>query len=195
MVEQSSPLGAAWRPGAHGTADGEAGVRLTEMRPGSVCEVAAWRGEEKAVMAAIRKATGITLADGAGAGSVKGGRAAFGVGPGRFLVVDQAEGIAEALASGIGRDTGTVCDLSHGRTAIRVAGPRAEWVLAKLFALDFSLAAFPVGAGRATSHHDVFAQIQRTGDDAFDIYVYRSFARSFWTLLCASAQETGYTVA
>jgi methylglutamate dehydrogenase subunit D len=42
---------------------------------------------------------------------------------------------------------GTVTDLSHGRVAIRVSGPEAEWVLAKFFALDFALEAFP-GRGR-----------------------------------------------
>jgi heterotetrameric sarcosine oxidase gamma subunit len=67
-------------------------------------------------------------------------------------------------------------------------------VLAKLFAIDFALPAFPIGAGRSTTHHDVFAQIQRTGADAFDLYVFRSFARSFWTVLCHAAEETGYDV-
>jgi heterotetrameric sarcosine oxidase gamma subunit len=33
-------------------------------------------------------------------------------------------------------------------------------VLAKFFAIDFALPAFPVGAGRSTAHHDIFAQIQ-----------------------------------
>ena len=73
---------------------------------------------------------------------------------------------------------GTVTDLSHGRTAIRISGPKAEWVLAKFFAIDFALPAFPEGAGRSTAHHDIFAQIQRTGAEQFDLYVFRSFARS-----------------
>jgi heterotetrameric sarcosine oxidase gamma subunit len=67
-------------------------------------------------------------------------------------------------------------------------------VLAKFFAIDFSLAAFPLGAGRATTHHEIFAQIQRTGPDRFDIYVFRSFARSFWKTLCHGCEEVGYEV-
>ena len=71
---------------------------------------------------------------------------------------------------------------------LRIEGERAEWVLAKLFAIDFSLPAFPLHAGRSVNHHDVFAQIQRTGEKQFDIYVFRSFARSFWKMRarCAS---------
>ena len=60
--------------------------------------------------------------------------------------------------------------------------------------IDFALPAFPVGAGRSTTHHDVFAQIQRTGADQFDIYVFRSFARSFWKALCHASEEVGYEV-
>jgi sarcosine oxidase subunit gamma len=67
-------------------------------------------------------------------------------------------------------------------------------VLSKLFAIDFALLAFPVGSGVATVHHDIFAQIQRTGEDAFDAYVFRSFARSFWKMLGHAAEEAGYEV-
>ncbi len=89
---------------------------------------------------------------------------------------------------------GSVTGLSHGRTAIRVDGPRAEWVLAKLFAIDFGLTALPVGSGVATQHHDLLAQIQRTGAMRFDLYVFRSLARSFWKTLCHSAEDVGYEV-
>lgn len=194
MAESESPLGAAWRPGRHGSKSGEPGVRLTEVRPGSIVQVAAWRGGEKAAMAAIRKITGLALPDGAGGGVARDGKAAFGFAPGRFLVVDQAEGLADVLRRTVDPKTGTVLDLSHGRTALRVEGARAEWTLAKLFAIDFALVAFPLGAGRSTVHHDVFAQIQRSGPDAFDLYVFRSFARSFWTTLCHAAEEVGYEI-
>lgn len=89
---------------------------------------------------------------------------------------------------------GAVTDLSHGRTAIRVAGPKSEWVLAKLFAVDLSAKSFPVGAGLSTKHHEIFAQIQRTGADQFDLYVFRSFARSFWHTLTRASEEVGYQV-
>ena len=145
-------------------------------------------------MSGIYKVAGLALPDGAGGGVTSGARSAFGFAPGKFTVVDDAEGLAAAFSGVITPDIGTVTDLSHGRTAIRIAGPKAEWVLAKFFAIDFALPAFPVGAGRSTTHHDVFAQIQRTGVDQFDIYVFRSFARSFWKALCHASEEVGYEV-
>ncbi|HTV71811.1 MAG TPA: sarcosine oxidase subunit gamma family protein [Rhizobiaceae bacterium] len=194
MVEQVSPLEPVWKPGSHGRILGGAGVTLTETRPGSIVQLAAWPGHEKAMMEAIRSATGLSLADGGGAGVAEATKAAFGFAPGKFLLADQAEGAGAALAGAVGIDIGVVTDLSHGRTAIRISGPKAEWVLAKFFAIDFSIPAFPVGSGLSTAHHDVFAQVQRTGADQFDLYVFRSFARSFWTALCHASEEVGYEV-
>jgi heterotetrameric sarcosine oxidase gamma subunit len=194
MVEQLSPLGAAWKPGRHNVAGTAPAVTLAETRPGSIVQVAAWHGQEKAAIAAIQKAAGLKLPDGAGGGVAAEHKAAFGFAPGKFLVVTQAEGIGAELLKLVPADIGTVTDLSHGRTAFRVAGSKSEWVLQKLYAIDFSLVAFPLGAGRSTTHHDIFTQVQRTGADQFDLYVFRSFARAFWKTLCHAAEEVGYEV-
>ncbi len=194
MVEPVSPLLPVWHPGIHGNAADGAGIILTETRPGSIAEVVAWPGMEKPVRAAIKKVTGLALPDVPRGGVAKETKAAFAFAPRRFLVVDQATGTDAELLRAIGEERGAVISLCHGRTAIRVAGPRAEWVLAKFFAIDFSKEAFPVGSGCATAHHDIFAQIQRTGANQFDLYVFRSFARSFWTALCHGATEVGYEV-
>lgn len=194
MVERESPLGTAYRPGRHGNAAETAGVRLSEPRPGSIAEIVAWPGAEKAALAAVKTATGLTIPDRPGGGVAKAGRSGFGFAPGRWLVIDQAEGLGATLRKEIGSEAGAVNDLSHGRTAIRIAGDSAEWVLSKFFAIDFATDAFPVGEGRTTAHHDIFALIQRTGKNQFDVYVFRSFARAFWISLCHAAAEVGYEV-
>lgn len=194
LPERQSPLEPDYRPGSHGNFEHGVDVILSETRPGSILQLAAWPGEEKRLIEVIHKVTGLALPDGAGGGVSSGGRAAFGFAPGKFTVVDDAEGLAQAFAGAITPAIGTLTDLSHGRTAIRIAGPKAEWVMAKFFAIDFALPAFPLGAGRSTNHHDIFAQIQRSGADQFDIYVFRSFARSFWKALCHASEEVGYEV-
>ena len=191
MVEQQSPLEPVWKPGVYGKVLGGAGLALEETRPGSIVQAAAFLGEERALITAIRDVTGLGLPDGAGGGVVAEGKSAFGIAPGRFLVVDQNEGLGIMLNLA---SIGTITDLSHGRTAIRISGPKSEWVLGKFFAIDFALPAFPEGAGRSSAHHDIFAQIQRTGPQQFDVYVFRSFARSFWTALCHASEEVGYEV-
>lgn len=194
MVEPQSPLGEFYRPGRYGNLTGEPNVILTLPWPGSIVEVACWPGKEKALLDSIKRVTGLTLASHPGAGVSDDKHAAFSTAPGRFLVIDADEGLSDMLAPAVAIETGTVTDLSHGRTAIRISGAKAEWVLAKFFALDFSLAAFAVSSGKSTAHHDIFAAIQRTGAERFDIYVYRSFARAFWRSLCRGAEEVGYEV-
>lgn len=194
LPEHLSPLEPALHPGSHGNFEHGVDVILSETKPGSILQLAAWPGQEKQLISGIRTVTGLTLPDGAGGGSTNGVRSVFGFAPGKFTVVDEAEGLALAFADVVTPAIGTLTDLSHGRTAIRIAGPKAEWVLAKFFAIDFALPAFPLGAGRSTNHHDIFAQIQRTGADQFDIYVFRSFARSFWKALCHASEEVGYEV-
>ncbi|WP_159586612.1 sarcosine oxidase subunit gamma family protein [Chelativorans xinjiangense] len=193
MVERISPLGEAFRPGTYGNLVDGPGVTLTEATPAAIAEASAFPGSAEALLGAIETVTGLSLPATPGAGAVGGDAAAFAIGPGRHLVAG-AEGLSASLQAAVALDIGTVTDLSHGRAALRIAGPRAEWVLAKLFALDFSPAAFPLSEGRATAHHDIFAHIQRTGGEQFDIYVFRSFARAFWEEICAAAAETGYEV-
>lgn len=194
MVEIVSPLEPDYRRGVHGNRDGGSAVTLSETQPGSIVQLAAWPGQEDAMRAVIKMVTGLDLDAAPGAGAVDDSSAVFGFAPGRWLAVDQAEGVGQTFRENIGADLGTVCDLSHGRTAIAVEGEKAERLLSKLYALDFSVTAFPVASAKSTAHHDVLTLIQRTGADRFDLYVYRSFARSFWHLLCASSEEFGYTV-
>lgn len=194
MVDVLSPLQPVWKPGTHGNTASGIGVVLTETQPGSIVQVAAWPGQEKKMIAAIRSVTGLALADGAGGGAANDSKAAFGFAPGRFLIVDQSEGLAATFSGAVTPENGTLTDLSHGRTALRISGPKAEWILAKFFAVDFAVPAFPVGSGIATAHHDIFAHIQRTGAEQFDLYVFRSFARSFWIALCHASEEVGYEV-
>lgn len=193
MVERESPFGTAFRPGTYGNLSDGTGLTLSEVAPAGIAEVAAWPGRKSALAELIGSVMSLDLSDRPNAGAFGPAGAAFSIGPQRFLVAGSAELFAR-LSEAISMDIGTVTDLSHGRTAIRAKGTRAEWVLAKLFAIDFHPAAFPVGEGRATAHHDIAAQIQRTDADQFNIYIPRSFARAFWRILCDAAEEIGYEV-
>lgn len=192
MADILSPLAPEYSIGRHGNMSSEAGVILSEIQPCSIVQVAAWPGQDKSLRGAIGGVTGLSLGDAPGSGATGKMNAAFGIAPGRYLVTADDEGLAERLAAAVKAGTGTVTDLSHGRTVIRIEGPKAEWVLAKLFAIDF--AALPTGNAVSTNHHEVFAQIHRSGPQRFDLYVFRSFARSFWTVLRGAAEETGYEV-
>lgn len=189
-----SPLAGHYERGNFG-AVGEAGpgIILSERFGLAIAEAAAWRDAEAKMRAAIKKASGLTLKTGPGAGAFGEDATAFNIAPGRWLVSGGTPGLVATLDRASG-EHGTVTDLSHGRTLIRIDGEKSRWVLGKLFAVNLADDALAKGDGLATAHHDIHVQIQRVGLNTFDIYVFRSFARSFWHLLRRSSEEVGYRV-
>ncbi|WP_265518049.1 sarcosine oxidase subunit gamma [Nitratireductor luteus] len=194
MVERESPLGPAFEPGAFPNHAGDTGIRLSEATPAGIVEACAWPGMEQALRNAIGKATGLRVGAAANAAASNKDAAALCIGPSRYLVRSARRDLFERMQAEVAPETGTVTDLSHGRTCIRVEGNACEWMLSKLFAVDFHLTTFPADTGLATAHHDIFAQIHRSGEDRFEIFVFRSLARAFWRELREAAAETGYEV-
>lgn len=194
MVERESPLGPDFEPGAFPNHAGDTGIRLSEATPARIVEACAWPGKEQALRDVIARATGLRVGAAANAAASNKDAAALCIGSGRYLVRSARRDLFERIQAEAAAETGTVADLSHGRTCIRVEGNACGWVLSKLFAVDFHPIAFPPGTGLTTVHHDIFAQIHRSGENRFEIFVFRSFARAFWTALQEAAAETGYEV-
>lgn len=186
-----SPLAGHYEKGEFGNPDLGAQVTLTERFPLAICDVFAWPGAETKTANAIRRATKLALTKTRDA--VSEDAQAFRHAPGRWTVIAGDGALPEALTNAVD-DNGTVVDLSHGRTVLRVDGEQSRRVLSKLFAIDFHPDAFPTEKGLATKHHEIFAQIQRVGENAFDIIVFRSYARAFWHALTRASEEVGYAV-
>jgi methylglutamate dehydrogenase subunit D len=182
MSDRASALGTEFKTGLYGDVSNGAGVRLNETFFGFTAEVAAFPGFKAEIESLIRKA------EARAEGSIS-----FQFAQNRWLVAGSTE-FRAALENRIGEQSGSFVDLTHGRSAFAVSGPKAAWVLSKLFAVDFREKAFPRKSGLATMHHDVFAQIYRPGEQAFMIFVFRSFARSFWHTLRRAAEEVGYEI-
>ncbi len=183
MSDRASALGEARKSGAFGDVSNGAGVKLDETFFDFVGEVAAFPLSVPEAEKLIGAATA----------NVKTSLA-FKIAANRWLVAGTSD-FRRQLEPKLATQDGSLIDLTHGRTAFIIAGPKAEWVLSKLFAVDFRLAHFPEKTGLATMHHDTFAQIYRPGAETFDIFVFRSFARSFWGMMCHAAEEVGYEVA
>jgi methylglutamate dehydrogenase subunit D len=182
MSDRASPLGAEFKPGRYGGASGEPGVRLGERQFDFVAEVAAFDNAlaeaPRLISEAVKKA---------------GGGISLQIARNRWLVAGPAA-LRDTLSRKADASSLTLIDQTHGRTTLTVSGPRVEWALAKLFAIDFREKAFPAGVGLATLHHDVSAWIYRDTTDGFILFVPRSFARTFWHTLRRSAEEVGYRI-
>ncbi|HLH88947.1 MAG TPA: sarcosine oxidase subunit gamma family protein [Xanthobacteraceae bacterium] len=104
--------------------------------------------------------------------------------PGRLAATLQ-----EALAG-----HASILDQSDGQVAIGIAGDSARATLAKGIALDLHPENFKPGDAAATRLGHVAIQLARTGADAFEILVPRSYAMSVWESLAEMAAEFGCEV-
>lgn len=144
------------------------GVTLSEAAPAPITSVAPFRGKEKAVAAALKK---LGLGWPAPGRSLRSG-AAVCLWTGRdqaFLIGSAPEGLGGIAA---------LTDQSDGWARMRLEGPGAEAVLARLVPLDLRAAAFPEGAVARSGLNHMMAVLTREGPQAFGIMVFRSMAGS-----------------
>ena len=102
-----------------------------------------------------------------------------------------AVGMEAALAGPFAKFAAIV-DQSHGRTLLRVTGPRVRDALAKGLAIDLHPREFKTGYAALTAVAHIGVHCWQTdGRPTYDFAVPRGFALSFWHWLEASAAEFG----
>jgi sarcosine oxidase subunit gamma len=113
-------------------------------------------------------------------------------GPEEFLLIghDHTDRAA-MLRTLIGADIGSVTDLSHARCRIHLEGAHCRTMLNKLFALDLRETAFAIGDIAMTGTHHVPSTLHRLGTDAFDLYVFSTYAYDQLATVMDAAQEYG----
>jgi sarcosine oxidase subunit gamma len=194
-----SPLQHALVPGAYG-AGGTAGIALTEIRNFALAQVMARRGRSSDLAAAAQAHFGVATPYGPEAVEA-GGVTLIWSGPDQFLVLSRGGGdgaLMESLQqpfSGLA----SLTDQSHARVMIRVGGPQARAMLAKLSSIDLHPQAFPPSAAAATSIDHTSVNLWRGNDPAegpasFNLLVFATFAESLWHTMLDSAAEYGVDI-
>lgn len=114
-------------------------------------------------------------------------------GPGEWLVVGSAAG-ADELTDRLGEVAGlSVCDQSDGKVVMAISGPSVRKILAKCVAVDLHQDVFAEGEGANMLCCHVACHLARTGADAFEIIVPRSFAGSVFEELMEMGREYALT--
>lgn len=130
----------------------------------------------------------------------EGGRASFAgdltliaTGPGAWLAIqeaaeaDRADELAGRLAG-----VAAVVDQSSGYAVLRLSGPGARRLLARMAFIDFAPESFGPGSAAVTLIAHMGAIVwQRDDAPAYEIAVFRSFAESFWHALETAASGFG----
>ena len=171
------------------------GVTMTERSGLDIVTVAAHRGQDVAVAAAVRDAFGLELP--ATPRRIGDGRLAFlWAGDARWTAVSEAgddrlETMLRDRLGGLAAITGQ----SDGRVVLRISGPSAREVLGKAVAIDLHPRAFRPGDVALTPAFHIAAQVWQVDHvPTYDLSVARSYAGSLAAWLIAAAEEYGVDV-
>ena len=184
-----SALEGHYRTGRFGAlAEDAPGVVLAECRPRSMVQLNG--APEPAVLA---EAFGAPDADVVPNRMFRAGavRCAWN-GPGQWLAESDEHGpsdLVEHVEGALGAHGASTTDLSHARTVVRVSGPAATDLLAKLCPIDVET--MRAGDSAVTLAGPFNVQVVKTGDEEFRLYVFRSFGLAMWELLRDEAAEFG----
>lgn len=151
------------------------GARLVEELPAAITSVAPFRGCERSVSAALEEAIGAALPGPGGASDADGGRIVWS-GPGQAMV----------LGRRVAPEGAAVTDQSDAFAVLRLSGPSAEPVLARLVPLDLRPAAFPPGDSARTMIEHMNCTITALGGNTYQIMVFRSMAKTVVDKLAAA---------
>jgi methylglutamate dehydrogenase subunit D len=194
-----SPLEHAVIPGPHGARDGEPWVSLTEIRNFALIQVMARRGRSADLANAAHAYFGFATPYGPKAVHAESTTLIWS-GPDQFLVLskDGGESRMEKLRQAFS-GLASLSDQSHARVLIRIAGPQARVMLAKLSSIDLHASAFPAGSAAATSidHTSVNLWRGRNPDDGeavFELLMFATFAQSLWHAMLDAAAEYGVDI-
>jgi sarcosine oxidase, subunit gamma len=140
---------------------------------------------------AASDALGLPLPAEACRAELHGERAALWLGPDEWLLiapVADGEALAALLSAALESLPHSVVAVGHRQTALAVKGPDAETLLASGCALDLNERAFPVGMCTRTMLGKAEVVLWRTGEQAFRIEVWRSFAAYVSQFLAEAAR-------
>jgi sarcosine oxidase subunit gamma len=184
------------RQGRYGAQSPEGpGVQLSIRHPLSIATIIARKDKGQALSAALETHYGIAAPS---PGRMTKGQALLLQWCGDHQYYAIAEGSREGvmcleLKSRL-EGLASVSDQSHGRVVIHLSGSKARAVLAKGSPVDFHRREFPVNATAVTQMAHIVVHVSRTGEDAFELSLFRGFAESFWEWLAEQAQEFGYEI-
>ena len=109
-----------------------------------------------------------------------------------LLVLCPYDQVADTLAkmhTALGKAHALAVDVSDARASLRVSGPHAREVMAKLAPVDLSPKAFKPGMFRRTRMAQVAAAFWMVDDETFQIVCFRSNAQYVFDLLKVAAQN------
>ena len=145
-------------------------------------QVLAFKNQYQVVATALSAAVGVEAATTTGICNSDSVTQVVWNGPNQWMVIsedDAAESLLEKIQHAVADKAGVV-DQSHGRVGLRLSGKHARTVVQKNCPLDVHPRSFGPGSCALTTIAHIGALIIQVDDEpTYDMFVNRSFARSF----------------
>lgn len=194
MLEPQSALAAVYRPGRVGPLEGAPTIIIRERSNRGLVQVSGWPDSFEQVCGHLAERLGVTVpADCCTAASTKG-HTVFRIGPERLWIAGPADGSTEPADSPTLPGIAAITDLGHSRTVIRLTGDGAATVLNRGLPVDLDETTFPESAFAQSAIHHIPVLVHRLASQslpAFDVYVPREYAVTFWEWLVEAASTLG----
>lgn len=196
MVDAISALHQVFEAGDFGRETDTPEATLRQRRGLMIAQLCHWPDRDAAFARSVDEILALPV-PAVGRASSGDAVALLAIGPETYWVVAEtgATGLLATLRARLDSDTATVAELSQARCALRLSGPAARQVLAKGLPLDLHPRVLPIAGVAGSAVHGIDVVLHRSGEQAFDLYVLRSYAVSFWAWLTDSAAAFGYRVA
>lgn len=195
MLEPRSALADALTHDGRAGADGQRRLRLGELRPPGILEIAAftttWTDFQNAIRPVLIASLPIRIGEvlsGTGLRLLKTGAQRY------WIFTDDPENLWRELKDSVAPGIGTITPLLHSRTRIVIEGDAARQLLAKGIALDFHPDVFGIDQFALTALHHSPILIHRSMRDRYELYAMRTFARSVWDWMTDAALALGWDV-
>jgi sarcosine oxidase, subunit gamma len=181
----SSPLG--HRQNADGLA-----VGLREITDRGMIDLRGL-GSDKKFLAAAKKALGFDLPKEVRTSSSWGDMKALWLSIDQWLILcpaSKAEDVLARLHAELAGAYALAVDVSSMRTVMRIEGAGSREVLLKCCSLDLLGPDYPPGTVRRMRFAEIAALLHVVEQDAFDIYIFRSYAEYAWDFLNVVARQS-----
>jgi sarcosine oxidase subunit gamma len=192
-----SPLEGIAREGRHGMRGGPPGATLQERAGLQIASLATRKGQAAALAARVREAWGIDL-PGTPRRAGDARLTFLWAGPEQWLALAEnwPEGeVLEAALRGRLGGLASVAAQGDGRVVLRLGGPRARDLLAKLAAIDLHPRAFRPGDTALTLAAQLGVQLWQLDEaPTYEIAAFRGYAGSLYRAVFAAGEEYGIEV-
>lgn len=195
MLERHSALSAVYKPGRIGVQDRPAPVAVHERRCLTLTQVSGWPESFSLLCEKLRMLLGCPMPGDGRVAVSHGQRTVFRVAPERLWLAGPSNdpGLRAIDVGSLGEEA-IVTEIGNSRTVVRVTGTAARLLLNRGLPVDLDATEFPANAFAQSviQHIPVLVhRIRAEGHDAFDVYVTRDYAVSFWEWLTGAAASLG----